>query len=56
MVKVSWTARYRRDLEEISEYIAKDFVDYARLTLEKLIDTANLIERNKWLSLLAKHC
>ena len=46
MVKISWTARSRKDLQEIGEYIAKDSVDYARLTLEKLIDTAKLIERN----------
>ena len=40
MVKVIWTARSLTDLEEIGTYIAKDSSNYAKLTLEKLIETA----------------
>jgi toxin ParE1/3/4 len=47
MVKVIWTARSLKDLEEIGEYISKDSSKYAELTLEKLIETANLIEHNQ---------
>jgi len=47
MVKVIWTARSLTDLEEIGTYIAKDSSNYAKLTLEKLIETAKLIENNQ---------
>jgi toxin ParE1/3/4 len=47
MVKVIWTARSLTDLEEIGEYISKDSSRYAKLTLEKLIETAKLIEHNQ---------
>jgi toxin ParE1/3/4 len=46
MVKVIWTARSLTDLGEIGEYISKDSMKYAKLTLEKLIETAKLIEHN----------
>jgi toxin ParE1/3/4 len=44
MVKVIWTDRSLKDLQEIGEYISKDSQKYAKLTLEKLIETAKLIE------------
>jgi toxin ParE1/3/4 len=47
MVKVIWTARSLKDLEEIGEYISNDSSKYAKLTLEKLIETAKLIEINQ---------
>jgi toxin ParE1/3/4 len=47
MVKVIWTVRSLKDLEEIGAYISKDSPNYARLTLEKLIETAKLIENNQ---------
>ena len=47
MVKVIWSARSLKDLEEIGEYISKDSFKYAKLTLEKLIETAKLIEYNR---------
>ena len=47
MVKIIWTARALKDLEEIGEYIAKDSPNYAKLTLEKLLETAKLIEQNQ---------
>ncbi len=46
MVKVVWTQRALYDLEDIGDYISKDSFKYAKLTLEKLIDTASLIEQN----------
>lgn len=36
-----------KDLNEIGEYISKDSLNYAKLTLEKLIDTTKLIETNQ---------
>lgn len=47
MVKVIWTARSLRDLEEIGDYISKDSSKYAKLTLEKLIGMAKHIETNR---------
>jgi len=47
MVKVIWSARSLTDLEEIGEYISKDSSRYAKLTIEKLIETAKLIEHNQ---------
>lgn len=47
MVKIIWTARSLTDLEEIGEYISKDSPKYAKLTLEKLIETAKQIEQNR---------
>jgi toxin ParE1/3/4 len=47
MVKIIWTGRSLKDLEEIGEYISKDSPKYAKLTLEKLIETANLIESSQ---------
>jgi len=46
MVKVVWTQRALYDLEDIADYISKDSVKYASLTLEKILDTASLIEVN----------
>jgi plasmid stabilization system protein ParE len=40
MAKVIWSARALQDLDEIGEYISKDSPKYAKLTLEKLIETA----------------
>ena len=46
MAKIIWTARSLRDLEEIGEYISKDSLRYAKLTLEQLLGAAKLIEMN----------
>jgi len=46
MVKVVWTQRALNDLEDIGDYISKNSYKYAKLTLEKLVDTALLIEIN----------
>jgi addiction module RelE/StbE family toxin len=47
MVKIIWTARSLSDLEDIGEFISKDSPRYAGLTIEKLIETAKMIERNQ---------
>lgn len=46
MVKVIWTGRSLKDLEEIGAYISKDSPNYAKLTLEKLIETVEI--ENQW--------
>ena len=46
MVKVVWTQRALYDLEDIGDYISKDSIKYARLTLEKLVDSASIIAIN----------
>jgi len=38
MVKIIWIKRSLTDLKSIAEYISKDSVKYASLTLEKIID------------------
>ena len=46
MVKIVWTDRSLKDLEDIGEYISKDSYHYARLTLEKIINSTSIIEKN----------
>lgn len=46
MVKVVWTLRALYDLDDIGDYISRDSVKYAKLTLEKLLDAASLIATN----------
>jgi addiction module RelE/StbE family toxin len=49
MVKVVWTQRSLKDLEDIGEFISKDSVKYAKRTLEKIIATSSLIEINPFM-------
>lgn len=46
MVKIIWTQRSLTDLKSIAEYIAKDSVKYAALTVQRLIDITSYIENN----------
>jgi toxin ParE1/3/4 len=46
MVKITWTQRSLDDLKSIAEYISKDSVKYAALTIEKIIDVTKYIENN----------
>jgi addiction module RelE/StbE family toxin len=46
MVNLVWTKRSLNDLEDIGDYISKDSIRYAQLTLKRLIDTASFIEKN----------
>ena len=49
MVKVVWTEKALTDLEDIGDYISKDSIKYAKLTLEKLISTAAIIAINPYI-------
>ena len=46
MVKIIWTQRSLTDLKSIAEYISKDSVKYASLTLERIIDVTKYLETN----------
>ena len=46
MVKIIWTQRSITDLKSIAEYISKDSVKYASLTIERIIDVTKYIETN----------
>ena len=46
MVKIIWTQRSLDDLKSIAEYISKDSVKYAALTLERIIDVTKHLESN----------
>ena len=46
MVKVIWTQRSLNDLKSIAEYISKDSVKYASLTLERIINVTKYLETN----------
>lgn len=49
MVKVVWTQRALDDLKDIGDYISKDSFKYAKITLEKLVETAAIIENNPFI-------
>ena len=44
MVKVIWTESALSDLNDIGEFIAKDSVRYAELTVTKLFESADILE------------
>ena len=46
MVKVVWTEKALSDLQDIGNYISKDSMKYAKLTLEKLVNTESIIAIN----------
>ena len=46
MVKIIWTQRSLTDLKSIAEYISKDSVKYASLTLERIINVTKYLETN----------
>ncbi len=46
MVKIIWTQRSLNDLKSIAEYIAKDSVKYASLTLQRIITVTKYLEDN----------
>jgi toxin ParE1/3/4 len=46
MVKIIWTQRSLTDLKSIADYISKDSVKYASLTLERIIDVTRHLETN----------
>jgi addiction module RelE/StbE family toxin len=46
MVKIVWTQRSLTDLKSIAEYISKDSLRYASLTLQRILDVTKYIETN----------
>lgn len=46
MVKIIWTQQSLSDLEDIAEYIAKDSINYAKLTVNGLINLTQRLELN----------
>jgi toxin ParE1/3/4 len=46
MVKITWTQRSLTDLKSIAEFISKDSVKYASLTLERIIDVTKHLDTN----------
>ncbi len=46
MVKIIWTQRSLTDLKSIAEYISKDSIKYASLTLQRILDVTKYLETN----------
>jgi toxin ParE1/3/4 len=46
MVEINWTYGAIQDLEDIGEYIARDSIKYAELTVEKLFTSVDILEEN----------
>jgi toxin ParE1/3/4 len=44
MVKVVWTESALSDLNDIGEFIAKDSLRYAELTVSKLFESTDILE------------
>ena len=44
MVKIVWTDSAIYDLNDIGEYISKDSVKYAELTVERLFNAVDIVE------------
>jgi len=47
MAKIIWTQRSLNDLKSIAEYISKDSVKYASMTLDRIIDVTKHLETNQ---------
>jgi len=46
MVTVTWTKRSLIDLEDIAEYISKDSIKYAKITIKSIIREVTVLDRN----------
>ena len=46
MVKIIWTNRSLLDLDDIAEFIAKDSIKYAKITIENILKEASILENN----------
>ena len=44
MVKIIWTDSAILDLDDIGNYIAKDSVRYAEITVERLFNSVDILE------------
>ena len=49
MVKIIWTNRSLADFQETGDYISRDSVQYARLTLERIISITGFLESNPFI-------
>lgn len=45
MAKVIWTANALENLDDIAEYIAKDSLHYAELTVERLFSSTKILKK-----------
>ena len=46
MAVINWTHRSVNDLKNIAEFIEKDSVKYASLTIQSLMNATHLLEEN----------
>ena len=46
MVKIKWTQNAIQDLNDIGDYISKDSIRYAELTVEKLFNSVDILEQH----------
>jgi toxin ParE1/3/4 len=46
MVEVVWTASALEDLDNIGEYISKDSLKYAIITVEDLFESVDILEEH----------
>ena len=46
MVKVVWSDAALMDLDDIGNYIAKDSIRYAQLTVKRLFNSVDILEKN----------
>ena len=43
MVKINWTNLAIQDLEDIADYVSKDSIRYAELTLQRLFEAVDIL-------------
>lgn len=46
MAKIIWSDRALDDLENIGNYISQDSIKYAKITLQRILESAKLVETN----------
>jgi len=46
MVEINWTIRALDDLEDIAQYISKDSEKYAKITIQKLFNSPDVLSQN----------
>lgn len=44
MVKIIWTENALQDLEDIAEFIAKDSLHYAKITIKNLYNSTKILK------------
>jgi len=51
MVQIIWTDSALQDLNDIGEYIAKDSIRYAEITVVRLFESVDILENHPFLGL-----